>query len=71
MKAIGLLKLYYEDVASIDLIVGSLLEPIIPGAWFGETTRCILADGFYRIRYGDRFFCDVQDQPGSFTDGIT
>ncbi|XP_025418034.1 peroxidase-like [Sipha flava] len=66
--AIGLLKLYYEDVASIDLIVGSLLEPIIPGAWFGETTRCILADGFYRIRYGDRFFCDVQDQPGSFTD---
>lgn len=56
MKGVALLESYYEDVADIDLVVGSLLEPIIPGAWVDETTRCILADGFYRIRYGDRFF---------------
>lgn len=69
-KAVALLEMYYEDVESIDLIVGSLLEPLVPDGMIGETSRCILADGFFRIRYGDRFFCDVQGQPGSFTDGI-
>ncbi|XP_060850506.1 peroxidase-like isoform X2 [Rhopalosiphum padi] len=57
----------YDSVEDIDLIVGALLEPLVDGGMVGETVRCILADGFYRIRYGDRFFCDVQDQPGSFS----
>jgi len=47
-----------------------LLEPLANGSMVGETARCITADGFYRIRYGDRFFCDVKSQPGSFSTGI-
>jgi len=62
--------MYYDSVEDIDLIVGSLLEPNVKGGMVGETARCIIADSFYRLRYGDRHFCDVQDQPGSFTQGI-
>lgn len=35
----------------------------------GPTARCVIADGFYRLRVADRFFYDVQGQPGSFTPG--
>ncbi|KAE9538939.1 hypothetical protein AGLY_005521 [Aphis glycines] len=64
---IGLLKLFYDSVEDIDLVVGALLEPNVEGGMVGETARCIIADAFLRIRYGDRYFCDVPDQPGSFT----
>ncbi|XP_060868860.1 chorion peroxidase-like isoform X2 [Metopolophium dirhodum] len=62
-----LLQKCYDSVEDIDLLVGALLEPNVDGAMVGETARCIIADGFYRIRYGDRLFCDVESQPGSFT----
>lgn len=52
------------------MLAGALLEPNVEDAMVGETARCIIADGFYRLRYADRFFCDVENQPGSFTDGI-
>lgn len=61
----------YADVSDIDLIVGSLLEPLAENAMVGETTRCIIADGFYRLRYGDKSFCDVEGQPESFTKGTS
>ncbi|XP_026823507.1 chorion peroxidase-like isoform X2 [Rhopalosiphum maidis] len=64
---IELLQHNYDSVEDIDLIVGALLEPLVDDGMVGETARCIIADGFYRIRYGDRFFFDVQDQPGSFS----
>lgn len=53
----------------IDLVVGLLLEKPSDGAMVGPTTRCIIADSFYRFKAGDRFFYDVQGQPGSFTPG--
>jgi len=40
------------------------------GSMVGPTTRCILSDSFFRYKYGDRFFYDVQGQPGSFSQGI-
>jgi len=39
------------------------------GSLVGPITRCILSDSFFRYKYGDRFFYDVQGQPGSFTQG--
>lgn len=53
----------------IDFIVGALLEAPVKGAKVGPTSRCIIADSFYRYKVGDRFFYDVPDQPGSFTAG--
>jgi peroxidase len=56
-------------VDDIDLLVGALLEPPVDGGTVGPTAQCIIADAFYRIRYGDRFFVDVSGQPGSFSLG--
>ncbi|CAI6365415.1 unnamed protein product [Macrosiphum euphorbiae] len=69
IKAIAQLKELYNSVNDIDLMVGLLLEKHSDGAIVGPTTRCLMADGFYRYKAGDRFFYDVQGQPGSFTDG--
>ncbi|XP_025201922.1 peroxidase-like [Melanaphis sacchari] len=66
-KAIQILKTLYATVHDIDLHVGALLEMPEEGSMVGPTTRCILSDSFFRYKYGDRFFYDVQGQPGSFT----
>lgn len=50
-------------------MVGLLLEKPIEGSMVGYTARCLIADGFYRYKAGDRFFYDVLGQPGSFTAG--
>ncbi|XP_022169129.1 chorion peroxidase-like isoform X2 [Myzus persicae] len=68
IKAIAQLKQLYNSVNDIDLIVGLLLEKRSDGAIVGPTTQCLIADGFYRYKAGDRFFYDVQGKPGSFTD---
>lgn len=47
-----------------------LLEKKINDSMVGPTGSCVIADGFRRIRNGDRFFYDVQGQPGSFTSGL-
>lgn len=65
-----ILKKLYATVNDIDLHVGALLETPEEGSMVGPTTRCILSDSFFRYKYGDRFFYDVQGQPGSFTPGI-
>lgn len=53
----------------IDFIVGALLEIPAEGARVGPTSRCIIADSFYRYKTGDRFFYDIQGQPSSFSAG--
>ncbi|XP_025194619.1 peroxidase-like [Melanaphis sacchari] len=66
IKDIMKLKELYNSVNDIDLMVGILLEKHSLGAIVGPTAQCIIADGFYRYKAGDRFFYDVQGQPGSF-----
>jgi len=51
--------------------VGCLLEQNVPDGMVGETARCIIADGFYRLRYADEFFVDIPNRRGSFTDGVS
>lgn len=63
------MKELYHSVHDIDLMVGLLLEKQSDDAIVGPTARCLIADGFYRYKVGDRFFYDVQGQPGSFTAG--
>lgn len=63
------LKELYTSVDDVDLIVGLLLEKLSDGAMVGPTAQCLIADGFYRLKAGDRFFYDVLGQPGSFTLG--
>ncbi|XP_001944613.1 peroxidase [Acyrthosiphon pisum] len=68
IKDVMKLKKNYYSVNDIDLMVGILLEKLSDGAIVGPTAQCLIADGFYRYKAGDRFFYDVQGQPSSFTD---
>uniref|UniRef100_A0A2H8TKQ6 Peroxidase n=2 Tax=Melanaphis sacchari TaxID=742174 RepID=A0A2H8TKQ6_9HEMI len=61
------LKQLYASVYDIDLLVGALLERPVDGGTVGPTAQCIIADVFYRIRYGDRYFFDVSNQAGSYS----
>ncbi|VVC34718.1 Haem peroxidase,Haem peroxidase, animal type [Cinara cedri] len=66
-EKIDLLKTFYSTVDDVDYYVGILLENKHNGSMVGPTGSCVIADSFYRFRNGDRFFYDVQNQPGSFT----
>ena len=35
----------------------------------GPTHACLIARQFHQMRVGDRFWFEVQNQPGSFTPG--
>lgn len=46
----------YATVDDVDVWVGGLSEPHVPGAVVGETFFVVLKDQFGRARDGDRFF---------------
>lgn len=46
----------YATVDDIDIWIGGLSEPHVPGAVVGETFHAILSDQFRRARDGDRFW---------------
>ncbi len=59
-------------MGDIDLFVGLFLEePGFNGGLVGQTFQCLIADQFERLKKGDRFFYDLEDQAGSFTLGKT
>ena len=37
------------------------------GALVGDTFLCIIGDQFARLKFGDKYFYDLEGQPGSFT----
>ncbi|KYB29080.1 chorion peroxidase [Tribolium castaneum] len=62
------LKSVYASVNDIDLWVGGLLEEKAPGSIVGYTFRDIIADQFYRLKKGDKYFFenDPSVNPGFF-----
>ena len=38
-------------------------------ALIGDTFSCLIGDTFARVKYGDRFFYDLEGQAGSFSIG--
>ena len=53
----------------IDLFIGMTLETPDNGSITGNTFRCLIGDQFARLKWGDRFFYDLQNQQGSFNNG--
>ena len=51
-----------NNIRNIDLWVGGISERDQPGALVGETFEAIIADQFTRLRDGDRFFYQDEDQ---------
>ncbi|KAH9363569.1 hypothetical protein HPB48_021150 [Haemaphysalis longicornis] len=60
---------YYRNVLDIDLYSGGLSEKAINGSQMGETFACIVRDAFKRLKFGDRFYYEHENQSGSFTQG--
>ena len=54
------MKKVYESVEDIDLFAGLTLEKKFEDALIGETFICLIADVFARLRFGDRFFYDLE-----------
>ena len=66
-QRVNLLKQVYKSVEDIDLYVGMTLErPSQNGALVGDTFLCLIGDQFARLKWGDRYFYDLRNQPGSF-----
>ncbi|XP_008473802.1 peroxidase-like [Diaphorina citri] len=65
---IHLLKLGYKHVDDIDLFVGGYLENPLHDSLFGPTFTYVIADQFYRWKFGDRFWFSVLGKPWSFTE---
>ncbi|KAF0303786.1 Chorion peroxidase [Amphibalanus amphitrite] len=69
MKQKDMLRLMrvYQDVADVDLFIGGLAEAAADDALVGPTFRCVIAQQFFGLRYGDRFFYDNGGMVHSFT----
>ncbi|XP_054988205.1 eosinophil peroxidase-like [Sorex araneus] len=55
----------YGTANNIDLWIGAVAEPVLPGARVGPLLACLLEKQFHRIRSGDRFWWQ---KPGVFTE---
>lgn len=58
----------YNSVLDIDLFVGLLLETK-NGVYAGPVATYIIAEQFYRFKYGNRFFYSFANSANPFTAG--
>ncbi|XP_037087854.1 chorion peroxidase-like [Pollicipes pollicipes] len=66
-EAVEQLQAVYDDFRDVDLFVGGVSERRLSGSAVGTTFQCIIGEQFFDLRYSDRFFYDIRDQPNSFT----
>mgnify|MGYP001001544260 CR=1 FL=1 len=60
-QAIYKLKSVYPSVEDIDLFVGGLLEKPIFDMPYGPVFTQIMAESFYRWKFGDRLYYEFKD----------
>lgn len=61
------MKILYENLEDMDLVVGGSIEKNVPGTQVGPTFLCIITEQFYRTRVGDRFFFENGDPEIAFS----
>ncbi|KAG7153626.1 Chorion peroxidase-like 1 [Homarus americanus] len=57
----------YRQVDDIDFYTGGLAERPIKDGLVGPTFACLIADQFLRLKHGDRYWYETQDQPQAFS----
>lgn len=60
----------FRSVRDVDLIIGGISEKHVPGAVLGPTFACLTGMQFHHWKFGDRYYFEHGDQPGSFTLGM-
>lgn len=68
-KNVDALAKLYEHVDDVDYYAAGLLEKRKPGSILGHTFQCIVGEMFFRWKFGDRFYYEFGNQPGSFGSG--
>ncbi|XP_037085353.1 peroxidase-like protein, partial [Pollicipes pollicipes] len=66
-SVIDKLRAVYDHPGDVDLFIGGVAERRAPGAQVGPTFQCLIAQQFFDLRFGDRFFYDNGGLPHSFT----
>ncbi|XP_076221043.1 peroxidasin isoform X2 [Nomia melanderi] len=61
------LRAVYKNVQDIDLVTGALSEATVSDSVLGPTFLCLLGRTFRNIRFGDRYWFENANTPGSFT----
>ena len=56
----------YAHVDDVDLFAGGILEKSGGSGILGPVFRCIVGDTFTRLRYGDRYFYDLDQDEHKF-----
>lgn len=64
-----LLSEIYENVYDVDLVTGVVLEKR-DNSLLGVVARCIMAEQFHSLKYGDRHFYSFAANPDGFTRGM-
>ncbi|KAK4310614.1 hypothetical protein Pmani_017833, partial [Petrolisthes manimaculis] len=57
----------YKSVADIDVWSAGVSERPLPGSLLGPTFSCIIATQMQKLRWGDRYWYELPNQPSSFT----
>lgn len=63
------LKTRYDCYDDVELFIGGVLEDDAEGAIIGPVFQAIIAEQFYRLQVGDRFYYENGDQIYPFTPG--
>lgn len=66
---VSFFKRHYQSVHDIDLYAGGIVENHLPNSEVGATFACLVGEQFRRLKYGDSFWYENANQPGSFRPG--
>ncbi|KAJ1519139.1 hypothetical protein ONE63_011259 [Megalurothrips usitatus] len=61
------MKQIYKSVDDVDVYTGALSEYPVETGLLGGTLTCLLGDQFVRLKRGDRFWYETDQQPQAFT----
>lgn len=58
-----------RSVDDVDVYTGALSEYPVENGLLGGTLTCLLGDQFVRLKRGDRYWYETDQQPQAFTPG--
>lgn len=67
-ESLKIISSIYKSVEEIDLYTGALSEYPIENGLLGPTFTCLIADQFFRLKFGDRFWYETDKKPQAFSE---